>query len=83
MKNTKNFFKLMIFAGIFIILGTAGASDLGRIALSEIFSQITLGFILIISGKTGLKILKAISVPKRKAHLKIKRKAQPCPLRAA
>ena len=58
MKKANFIFKLMIIAGIFIVLGTAGASDLGRIDLSEIISHILFSTILIVSGKLGLKIIK-------------------------
>ena len=58
MKKANILFKLTIMAGIFILLGTAGASDLERIGLTETFSQILLGITLILSGKLGLMILK-------------------------
>jgi hypothetical protein len=58
MKKANILFKLTIVAGIFILLGTAGASDLERIGLAETFSQILLGITLILSGKLGLMILK-------------------------
>lgn len=59
MKNLNFIFRLMIFSGILIILGTAGASDLERLGLSETFSQILLGAGLFFTGKLGLSFIKA------------------------
>ena len=58
MKKANILFKFTIMTGIFILIGTAGASDLERIGLAETFSQILLGITLILSGKLGLMILK-------------------------
>ncbi len=58
MKKANILFKLTIITGIFILMGTAGASDLERIGLTETFSQILFGIVLILSGKLGLMILK-------------------------
>ncbi|MBE7011867.1 MAG: hypothetical protein E7415_04255 [Ruminococcaceae bacterium] len=59
MKKTSIFLRLVIIAGVFIILGTAGASDLERLNLSEIFPYMLLGVSLIMFGRFGLMLVKA------------------------
>lgn len=59
MKNLNFIFRLMISSGILIILGTAGASDLERLGLSETLSQILLGAGLFFAGRLGLSLIKA------------------------
>ena len=66
MKKTIILLRLIISAGILIIFGTAGASDLERIGLSEIFSQLILGGSLIMFGRFGLTIIKAKQTIHRK-----------------
>ncbi len=75
MKNTKTFFKLLIFAGIFILLGTAGASDLDKIGIAEILSNALLSFSLILVGRFGLAVLKLRNT-KRRRMVTTRRKAQ-------
>ncbi len=75
MKNTKTFFKLLIFAGIFILLGTAGASDLDKIGITEILSNSLLSFSFIFVGKIGLALLKHRDT-KRRRIVTARRKAQ-------
>ncbi len=66
MKKIKAILKLMVLTGILIILGTAGASDLGRISLLESISQILLGAIFIFCGGAGLNLVKILRPLKRK-----------------
>lgn len=58
MKNLNFISRLLIFAGCAVILGTAGASDLGTITFKGILSGILSGTALIISGKIGLSLCK-------------------------
>ncbi len=58
MKKAKAILKLTIFFGLAIILGTAGASDLGRLTLLESISQVLFGIILIFAGSAGLRLIK-------------------------
>lgn len=60
MKKAENLLKLTIFAGIILILGTAGASDLGRLTAGECLSKLFLGIAMISGGGTGLKIVAAL-----------------------
>ncbi|MBQ2890818.1 MAG: hypothetical protein IJE44_04135 [Clostridia bacterium] len=76
MKNTKTIFKLLIFAGIFILLGTAGASDLGRLSITEIVSKVTLGFSLILTGRFGIAVLKHRCAKRKRIISAQRRKAQ-------
>lgn len=66
MKKAKTLSKLIIFIGIIIILGTAGASDLERLTLLESISQILLGSIFIFCGTAGLGLLKILKPAKSK-----------------
>lgn len=66
MKKIKSIFKLTIFIGIIIILGTAGASDMGRLSVLESLSQIIFGLILIVCGNMGINFIKLISLAHRK-----------------
>lgn len=66
MKKLKTILKLTVFAGILIILGTAGASDLGRLSVLEGLSQIILGSIFIFCGSAGLNLIKFFQSAKRK-----------------
>jgi|LSQX01.1.fsa_nt_gb hypothetical protein len=62
----------LIAIGIILIIGTAGASDLGTITFGQIILQIALSFVLIGIGYYGNLLL-----PKKKrAVLKIKRRAK-------
>ena len=79
MKKANILFRLTIIAGIFILLGTAGASDLERIGLAETFSKILFGITLILSGKLGLMILKV----KRASIRRKTRKAKTVAIRQA
>ena len=69
MKTIQTILKLIIFAGIIIILGTAGASDLGRLSLLESISQGLLGTIFIFSGGAGLNLIKIIRPRHKRAKL--------------
>ncbi len=75
MKNTKTIFKLLIFAGIFILLGTAGASDLEKIKAAEILPNALFSFSLILVGRCGLAVLKLLNT-KRRRTVTTRRKAQ-------
>lgn len=66
MKNTKTIFKLLIFAGIFILLGTAGASDLEKIGITEILPNALLSFSLILVGRCGIAVLKLRNTKRRR-----------------
>ncbi len=66
MKKAKTILKLSILVGIIIILGTAGASDLGRLSINESLSQIILGIILMFCGNAGLSLIKLCKSGKRK-----------------
>lgn len=70
MKTSKIISKAMIFLGVAILLGTAGASDLMELSLTESVSQILLGIIFIFCGKAGLNLLKLLSPIKRKKRSK-------------
>ncbi len=59
MKRLQTLFKMTVFAGIIIILGTAGASDLERLGIEDAIWQIVLGGILTVSGSLGLRAAKA------------------------
>ena len=76
MKNTKTIFKLLIFAGILILLGTAGASDLERLGTNEILSNIILSLSLILSGRVGLSFVKHRYAKRRRILSSQRRKAQ-------
>lgn len=47
---------LLVFGGVVVILGTAGASDLGEIGLSEMIIRGSIGVGLSLVGYFGLKI---------------------------
>ncbi len=47
---------LLVFGGVVVILGTAGASDLGTISLNEIMIRGIIGVGLSLVGYFGLKI---------------------------
>lgn len=66
MKKLKFLLKATVLSGIIIILGTAGASDLGRIDLEECFSRILLGLALICIGKAGLNMAKLTSLQRKR-----------------
>ena len=60
----KNLFNLLIAFGILTLIGTMGASDVGTLTLSEIFSQVSFALKLMLSGFAGkyiLSILKSLS----------------------
>ena len=58
MKNLNVISKLSVFIGCIIILGTAGASDLGTLSFKGILSGVLWGSAFIISGKFGLFMFK-------------------------
>ena len=66
MKKTEDCLKLIIFIGIMVILGTAGASDLGRLEIRECISGILLSASLIVSGTAGLRIMAVVKELGRK-----------------
>ena len=45
---------LVILVGIFIVIGTAGSSDLGLIDTTAVIERTTLGILLVASGWFGL-----------------------------
>jgi hypothetical protein len=47
---------LLVFGGVVVILGTAGASDLGTIGLTEMMIRGIIGIGLSLVGYLGLKI---------------------------
>lgn len=74
MKTIQTILKLIILSGIIIIIGTAGASDLGRLSLLESISQVLLGIIFIFSGKAGLNLIKILKPRHRRQAKFHKRK---------
>lgn len=74
MKTIQAILKLTVLTGIIIILGTAGASDLGRISLLESISQVLLGAIFIFLGGAGLNLIKILKPYRRKGAKLHKRK---------
>ena len=50
-------FGLIIVAGFFVLLGTAGASDVHSIALKTILKQGAIGLGLMCFGFVGLKVI--------------------------
>lgn len=66
MKVINFLFNLIIASGVFMILGTAGGSDMGDVTLSEIFTFTLSGISLISVGHTGKIILgKVLSTPRK------------------
>ena len=65
--------------GIFIIIGTAGASDLERLDLSEVLSSVVLSLGLILFGRVGLALIKT----KRACICKKMKKHKSTPVRQA
>lgn len=51
MKKVRN---IMLIAGIIVILGTAGASDLGTIPIGQTLFQVVFGLILFVAGSYDL-----------------------------
>ena len=66
MKKINLFFNLIISLGIFVILGTAGGSDMGTVTISEIFTFTLSGIALILVGNAGKKIAGLILTPPKK-----------------
>ena len=60
----KNLFNLLIVIGILTLIGTMGASDVGTISMSDMLSQISLSFTLMLfgfAGKCSIVLLKSLS----------------------
>ena len=47
---------LLVFGGVVLVLGTAGASDLGQIGFDEILIRGSIGVSLSLVGSLGLRI---------------------------
>jgi uncharacterized membrane protein YciS (DUF1049 family) len=60
----KYIFRALIFLGIVLIWGTAGASDHNTIDGLQIMLQVTIGVVMIGSGWIGLKVLNKIAEEK-------------------
>lgn len=71
MKIINFLFNLIIAAGVFMILGTAGGSDMGSITLSEIFTYTLSGIALILVGHSGKTLIKSIVQSPKKANAKV------------
>ncbi len=79
MKKINLLFNIIIAAGIFLILGTAGGSDIGEITVSEIFTFTLSGASLIGIGYAGKTFVNKLISQKSRAHLVIRRTpAQGC-----
>ncbi len=74
MKIIQTILKLTVLTGIIIILGTAGASDLGRLSVLESISQVLLGTIFIFLGGAGLNLIKILKPSRRRRARIHKRK---------
>ena len=57
MKNLRKLFNFMICYGIFMLIGTAGASDLETIAFSQVLFRILVSIGLIAFGHIGKRAL--------------------------
>ena len=66
MKVINFLFNLIISSGVFMILGTAGGSDMGDVTLSEIFTFTLSGISLISVGHTGKTIIGNLLSSRRK-----------------
>lgn len=73
MKKINLLFNIIIAAGIFLIIGTAGGSDAGNITVSEIFTFTLSGVSLIGVGYAGKVFVNKIIPSKSKANLVIRR----------
>lgn len=68
MKKINFVFNVIMALGVFMILGTAGGSDMGDISVSEIVTFTLSGISLISIGYTGkLLVNRLFCTPKRKA----------------
>lgn len=47
---------LIMFIGFYVLVGTAGASDLDLIGMSDIISRGLIGIVLMLTGFIGVKI---------------------------
>lgn len=66
MKKINNSLNLIVFIGVIIILGTAGASDLENLSFSEMLTQMELGIKLVVFGKSGMLFLKVLKAHRQK-----------------
>lgn len=73
MKKAVNCLKLIIFIGIMIILGTAGASDLGRLEIRECISSLLSGALLIVGGTAGLRLIAIVKELRQKSARAVRR----------
>lgn len=73
MKKINLLFNIIIAAGIFLIIGTAGGSDTGMITVSEIFTFTISGASLIGIGYAGKVFVNKLIPQKTRAHLVVRR----------
>lgn len=66
MKVINFLFNLIIASGVFMILGTAGGSDMGNVSMSEILTFSLSGVSLILIGHTAKSVIaKVVSKPQK------------------
>lgn len=71
MKKVNFLFNLIIASGVFMILGTAGGSDVGNVTLSEIFTFTLSGIALILVGHSGKALINSILQSPKKSNAKV------------
>lgn len=71
MKKVNFLFNLIIASGVFMILGTAGGSDMGNVSLSEIFTFTISGIALISVGYAGKSLVNKLIETPRKSYAKV------------
>ncbi len=64
----KVIFKLFVGFGLFLLIGTAGASDMNCIEISQILKQLVISILIILSGLLSLKAIKNSENKKRRAR---------------
>ena len=53
----KTFFKILTGLGIFLLFGTAGASDMNSIDINQILKQLAMSVLMISSGLLSIKAI--------------------------
>ena len=64
----KTIIKLFVGFGIFLLIGTAGASDMNSIEVSQILRQLAISILIISSGLLSLKAIEISENKKRRAR---------------
>ncbi len=64
----KAILKLFVGFGIFLLIGTAGASDMNCIEISQILRQLVISILIISSGLLSLKTISLKEEKKRRAR---------------